>query len=87
MESFMTYKGKVQNGTIQVEDGVHLPEGADVQIEVIDVAEGTVTQQAEPTVWHKLSELARWSEAQPCNLPSDLATNHDHYLHGSAKRE
>jgi hypothetical protein len=34
-----------------------------------------------------LVELAEWAETQPCDLPEDLAINHDHYLYGVPKRE
>ncbi len=82
----MTYKGKVQNGVIRVEDGVFLPEGVDVQIEVADTPRLASQNAVEPSIWDKLSDLARWAESQPSDLPSDLAANHDHYLHGLPKR-
>jgi hypothetical protein len=34
------------------------------------------------TLAQKLVDLGRWAETQPCELPTDMATNHDHYLHG-----
>jgi hypothetical protein len=34
-------------------------------------------------ILHKLAELAGTVK----NLPSDFALNHDHYLHGTPKRE
>jgi hypothetical protein len=84
----MTYKGKVQNGVIQVKGDVCLPEGAEVDIELHDFAELTPEEVAkEPTIGQKLAALARWAETQPCDLPSDLAMNHDHYLHGMPKRQ
>jgi hypothetical protein len=83
----MTYKGKVQNGVILVEEGVRLPEGAEVQIELADGVDAASKKIGEPTIWQKLAELGRWAETQPCDLPSDLAANHDHYLHGTPKRQ
>ena len=37
---------------------------------------------APPSALHKLRSLAGVGR----NLPEDLAANHDHYLHGTAKR-
>ena len=82
----MTYRGKVQNGVIQIANGVRLPEGADVQIE-LDEPEPVVRPGEQPTIWQKLAALGRWAETQPTNLPQDLAENHDHYLHGTPKRQ
>jgi hypothetical protein len=39
----------------------------------------------EPTIGQKLAALGRWAESQPCDLPEDLAENHDHYIHGAPK--
>jgi hypothetical protein len=83
----MTFKGKVQNGVIQVEGGVRLPEGAEVQIELADGVEPATEKSGEPTIGQKLAALGRWAETQPTDLPEDLAINHDHYLHGTPKRQ
>jgi hypothetical protein len=82
----MTYKGRVQNGVILVEDGVRLPEGAEVHVELADVPESS-EKNDEPPIWEKLADLGRWAETQPTDLPADLAVNHDHYLHGAPKRQ
>jgi hypothetical protein len=83
----MSYKGKVQNGVILVAGEVRLPEGAEVDIELVEPLEATVGDDGQPTIWQKLADLARWAETQPTDLPSDLAINHDHYLHGMPKRQ
>jgi hypothetical protein len=64
-----------------------LPEGAEVQIELADGAEPTTNKPGEPTIWQKLADLGRWAETLPTDLPEDLAINHDHYLHGTPKRQ
>jgi hypothetical protein len=84
----MTYHGTVQNGVILVEGGVRLPEGVEVRIELVD---GTAAKPKrpvdnEPTIGQKLAALGRWAETQSCDLPDDLAENHDYYLHGLPKR-
>jgi hypothetical protein len=82
----MTYKGKVENGVILVEEGVRLPEGAEVQIELAEDGKSANDMTGEPTIGQKLAALGRWAETQPCDLPTDLAENHDHYLHGLPKK-
>lgn len=39
-----------------------------------------------PSVGQKLAALGKQVESEPCELPHDLASNHDHYLHGLSKR-
>ena len=44
------------------------------------------TANSKQTIGHKLAALANQVESEPCDLPDDLAANHDHYLHGLEKR-
>jgi hypothetical protein len=83
----MTYHGTVQNGVILIDGGVCLPEGAAVEIELLNGAPPELATNAESTIGQKLAALGRWAETQPCDLPEDLAINHDHYLHGAPKRQ
>lgn len=83
----MTFQGVVQNGVILVGGGVRLPEGAEVQIELTQPAVDQCEIDDNPTIGQKLAELARKYESLPCDLPEDLAMNHDHYLHGQPKRQ
>ena len=83
----MTYQGTVQNGVVVFDNGLSLPDGTVVTI-VIPTENATPDATPEqPTIWQKLSELGRQVESEPCDLPSDLAANHDHYLHGLPKRQ
>jgi len=79
----MTYQGKVKSGIVIVADDVISPEGADV---VVMLPEAESAQPGEPTIWTKLSDLGQWAEDLPTDLPTDLASNHDHYLHSPSKR-
>ncbi len=81
----MTYQGVVQNGVILIEGGVRLPEGAEVQIELTEAQSTQSTADNEPTIGQKLAALARKYESLPCDLPEDLAVNHDHYLHETSQ--
>lgn len=85
--SIVTYRGWVKNGVVLVEGDVELPEGIEVRIELENGAEAvSPSRDREPTIGQKLAALGRWAETLPCDLPEDLAENHDHYIHGTPKR-
>lgn len=71
----MTLEGIVQKGTVILESGVTIPDGTRVQVIVPESAGAQRTFQS-------LLELAGTVN----DLPSDLALNHDHYLHGHPKK-
>lgn len=71
----MTYRGRVQNGTVVLEPAADLPEGAEVRIE-IDL-HGDDAGEPDPLL--RMPDLAVETEI------SDLATNVDHYLYGHPK--
>ena len=74
----MDYRGKVSGGVVVLEPGVDLPDGAEVRVEVL------APQSAPPltTLGQRLTKFAGRAQG----LPSDMAENHDHYLHGQPKR-
>jgi hypothetical protein len=74
----MTLQGIVRNGTIVLEQPHHLPDGTRVEAVV------TPRAAAEP-VASSLSSLLELAGTVD-DLPSDMALNHDHYLHGAPKR-
>ena len=78
----MTYRGIAQGGVIILDDNATLPDGTEVHVAPVP---GAPLGQPSSTIWNKLAELGRWSETQSTDLPSDLAANHDHYLHGLPK--
>ena len=71
----MELEGTVQNGVVVVDNQAVLPEGARVKI-LIEAA------AARPTL---ADRLLRHAGTVP-GLPSDLAEQHDHYIHGTPKR-
>jgi len=79
----MTYRGRVKNGVVVPESGVRLREGMDVRIEPIEEKEGTA-QNAQET--RQLREGLLAFSGVIKEGPSDLARNHDHYLHGTPRR-
>jgi len=75
----MTYQGTVKDGTIVVEPGADLPEGAQVRIEIDLPTPVSSVQESDPLL--RMSELAVETGV------SDLATNIDHYLYGHPKQD
>ena len=70
----MTCTVKVKNGTIRLPNGLKLPDGAEVQLTIPDsVAETSFADR-----------YAAYIGAAD-DLPSDLAENLDHYVHGHRK--
>ncbi len=72
----MTLHGIVQNGLIVLDQGATLPEGTHVTV----VADPIVEQPG------SAKELLMQFAGCMTGLPSDLARNHDHYLHGTPKK-
>jgi len=71
----MTYTGHVKNGMVVLDDHVVLPEGLPVRVE----AEGAGMPRS-------LAERLRGVIGVSKGLPSDMARNHDHYLHGGPRK-
>ena len=82
----MTYQGTVQGGVVVLNDNVTLPDGMEVEVSPLAKHEAAGIAESRESTWDKLLELAKWAETQPCDLPEDLALNHDHYPHGQPKR-
>ena len=89
----MTYQGTVQNGVVVFSGGVSLPDGTHVTV-LPREAESSAEVAAPPppafdasmSIGEPLAALGRWAETFPTELPTDLAKNHDHYLHGLPKK-
>lgn len=72
----MTLEGTVQNGIVVLEKGCNVPNGTHVQV-IVPEAQGPPR-----TAKELLTQMAGCMT----DLPSDLARNHDHYLHGTPKQ-
>ena len=70
----MSYKGKVENGQIKLPPDAMLPEGAEVTVDVVETA----------PIAPFAAELLKLSKAR--DWPTDMALNHDHYIHGTPKK-
>ena len=72
----MQLEGIVRNGVVVVSSEGALPEGARVTIVF------NPTDETKKPIGASLLELAGKVE----DWPSDMARNHDHYLHGAPRR-
>ncbi len=80
----MVYRGRVKDGVVVLESPHALPEGTEVRVEAVVVAEGDrpLLDEKGQTLGQKLMKYA----GKAVGLPEDAALNHDHYLYGGPKR-
>ena len=75
----MSITATVENDTIRLPEGMHIPDGTQVVIKTVERAVGSSSD----SLARCLAEYAGIAD----DLPSDLAANLDHYLHGHPKRQ
>ncbi len=78
----MVYRGRVEKGVILLDEPVKLPEGTEVDVSVRAPSIRPDSEAQVPTLFEQLHDVI--GKAQ--GLPTDLAENHDFYLHGLQKR-
>ena len=76
MENRSEYEGKVVNGVVVLENGDSLPEGTRVRVLTVE------PPSTGETLGQRLLKFAGTAKG----LPSDMAENHDHYIHGRPKK-
>ena len=74
----MTYRGRVKNGVVVLDEAVKLSEGTVVRVEPVEDGSPDSSSQ-------EVSPLFRAFERAKATGISDLAINHDHYLYGHPK--
>ena len=79
----MTYRGKMKNGVVVLDDPTAIPEGADVSVRPVKGKARKGGGQSRPTTMY---ERYKPFIGKAKGLPPDLAMNHDHYLHGRPKQ-
>jgi hypothetical protein len=75
----MSITATVENDTIRLPEGFHIPDGTQVVIETIERS----SAPEDDSLSRCLLKFAGIAD----DLPSDLAANLDHYLHGHPKRQ
>ena len=71
----MVYRGKVENGVVVLEKGSGLPDGTEVRVEPYARDENVAVEG--PTLAEQFADVI----GTVPDLPSDMAAQHDHYLH------
>jgi hypothetical protein len=80
----MTYRGRVQDGMVLLEEAIDLPNGTQVRVEPVNqTGIADATKLPEPPSW---AEVFKDVLGKAENLPEDLAENHDHYIRGTPKK-
>ncbi len=80
----MTYQGHIENGVIVLDESAHLPDGAKVRVELVPANAGPSEPKSEPrTLYERYKSIIGKAEG----WPADFAEQHDHYFHGTPKRE
>jgi len=74
----MSITATVEKDTIRLPEGLHIPDGTQVVIETIERS----ALSEDDSLSRCLLKFAGIAD----DLPSDLAANLDHYLHGHPKR-
>jgi hypothetical protein len=82
----MVYHGRVKGGVIVPDPPADLPEGAQVNIELVTAKD--TSQVADPTTKAATPFAGLLSLAgQAQDLPADAARNYEHYLYGTDKEK
>jgi hypothetical protein len=79
----MVYRGHVENGTIRLEPPLTLPEGAEVEVHVLQETAQQEGKSDVPSLYEQLKDFVGKAEG----LPPDASINLDHYLYGLPKRQ
>ena len=79
----MTYRGRVRNGVVVLDDPTALPDGTEVTVRPLEGGATGGKGRERPT---SLYERYKRFIGAVHGLPADFSINHDHYLYGTPKR-
>ncbi len=80
----MTYQGHIEKGEVVLDEPANLPDGAKVRVELVPAQEQQANAEAKPrTLYDRYKSIIGAAQG----LPADFAAQHDHYIHGTPKRE
>lgn len=78
----MTYRGRVKNGVVVLDDSVKLPEGVEVKIDLLTTSPEPPREEEIPTLYERVEAFV----GKVHGLPADASINLDHYLYGVPKQ-
>jgi predicted DNA-binding antitoxin AbrB/MazE fold protein len=78
----MTYRGRVKNGVVVLDQSVKLPEGAEVRVDLLAGSPEEAAEEEIPPLYERLEAFV----GKVHGLPSDASLNLDHYLYGIPKQ-
>jgi len=82
----MTLRGRIKNGGVVLDEPTTLPEGTQVLVQAVGEPTDTGASSAQPstpTLYERYKGFIGAAEG----LPEDFADEHDHYIHGTPKRD
>jgi len=82
----MVYPGRVKGGVIVPDPPAKLPEGAQVNIELVTGDGGHEPSKPDAKTATPFADLLSLA-GQAQDLPADAARNYEHYLYGTAKEK
>jgi hypothetical protein len=82
----MVYPGRVKGGVIVPDPPANLPEGAQVNIELVTADAGHETSDSATKTARPFSGILSLA-GQAQDLPADAARNYEHYLYGTDKEK
>lgn len=78
----MPYRGYIKDGVVTPHEAFPWPEGTEVAVDLPMPLDGKTTGDQSRTLYDRLKPLIGIAKG----LPTDLAENHDHYIHGTPKK-
>ena len=76
----MSITATVENDTIKLPPGVHLPDGTEVKV---FLPGASVPPEDQTSLFERMKDFIGCIK----DGPEDLASEHDHYAHGTPKRD
>jgi hypothetical protein len=77
----MVVKGTVRGGVVILEPGAALADGTEVEVSPRSTSSKPAEGADVPTLFERVKDFVGIADG----LPSDMAENHDHYVHGRPK--
>jgi hypothetical protein len=71
----MTIRGHIENGVVVLDEPANVPDGTVVRVEIVE-------SKPRKTLAERFANIIGAAN----DLPSDMAAQHDHYIHGTPKK-